>query len=125
MKQKILIVLMALALPVMVSCGDDNDDETPTVSFYDTDIYGDWFCMAYQEDGVDMTNFSYFIHFGKDSYSTNMPCFKLNSGSYSFHLGHLTLFGGMSYGVYIKENNLTIKGKTPANKDFQADFIRF
>lgn len=40
-KQKILIVLMALVLPTMVSCGgDDNEDETPTVSNPNFVIYG-------------------------------------------------------------------------------------
>ena len=125
MKQKILIVLMALVLPVMVSCGGDNDDETPTVSFFDTDIYGYWTCMSYQEDGVDMTNVGYYIRFDGSGYSTNMPCFTFGSGNFSYRFSHLTLIGDMSsYAVNLKENCLTIKGRTPAGKSFLADFIK-
>ena len=120
MKQKILIVLMALVLPVMISCGGDDNDETPGIPA--DGIEGNWTCTLYQVEGVDMLlDNDYYIHFGEDTYQTNMPCFQFPSNSYSYSYPILRI-GSRMYCVSGIYNVITIVGETPDDKDFIADF---
>ena len=123
MKHKLFYVLIALVLPVMVSCGGDDEDETPTISANHS-IVGDWVCMKYNIDLQDQVTDNYYIKFTQFRYSTNMPCFKYGDGSYTYLSAYSKLkLGSVTYSVKV-ENVLEIQGNTPERKKFYVVFKR-
>ena len=121
MKQKILIVLMALVLPMMVSCGgDDNDDELPSVSSH-IKIDGHWKCIAYKEGDVDMSPNGYYIFFSNKIYHTNMPCFNSKSGAFSLK-GDNLIIHSKRYAVSEHSDKMSIFGVLTDGKRFVAKF---
>jgi hypothetical protein len=121
MKQKFLILLMALALPMMVSCSSDEDDTT--VESYNRMIIGKWHCNKYEVDGQRFEADDYFIEFvGSESFDTNMPCFIAQGGNCTYEKGILKI-GNDSYRVKLYPDRMEIYGRTPDNKLFEAWFV--
>ena len=124
-KQKILIVLMALVLPMMVSCGgDDNEVETPTVSNPNFVIYGYWTCTSYIVGGVDMSTNGYFILFTERAYHTKMPCFNSSSGIYTLNGIYLNFNSDQECLVNGKGDTMVIHGETRDGKPFKSGFVK-